>query len=118
MIVWLVALPAVLLALAFAGANWKKFDLWRCRRMLASNDMDDKLNGLELIRWRHLRQGLTLEDCRRLFAPLLIEEETDPDITLLKGEREFLVHPAGRMQGLILVFDADGRLLFWDWNVM
>ena len=70
MVVWLVVVPAVLLALALAGANWKVFHLAYCKHLLRSSDPKARNRGFEKIMQTHLQEGMNIEDVRNLVAPL------------------------------------------------
>jgi len=73
MIVWLVAVPAVLLLLAFAGAKWKVFHLAYCKHLLRSSDPKARNRGFEKIMRTHLKGGMDIEEVQRLVAPLKLE---------------------------------------------
>ena len=70
MLVWMVILPAALLLLALAGANWKVFHLAYARRLLTSGDKERHSRGVELTCRHHLHKGMLFKKVRRLLDPL------------------------------------------------
>ncbi len=113
MIVWLVAVPAVLLLLAFAGANWKVFHLAYARHLLRSEDPGEQGRGLTMIERSHLKQGMTEEEVARLVHPVKMKEERhSPDERKAGVSVESAIH--ARSTGILLQF-RDGRLLRFGW---
>jgi len=70
MLVWMIAVPAVLLLLALAGANWRVFHLAYCKRLMRSDDPRERARGLEMVLEHHIEKGITVEEVRRRIAPL------------------------------------------------
>ena len=74
MVVWLVAAPVVLLALAFAGANWRTFHLAYCKNLMGSSDYRKRQRGLNKLVNVHFRRGISKEEVARLLLPLQLLE--------------------------------------------
>jgi len=79
MVLWLVVAPAALLALAFAGANWRVFHLAWCKHLMKSDYPAKQLEGLRMVLDMHLRKGMTAEEVRGRVAPLEMKREADED---------------------------------------
>jgi hypothetical protein len=73
MIFWLVAVPVVMLLLAFAGANWKVFHLAYCKHLMRNADPGTRLDGLQRLGETHLVKGMSREEVSRMVRPLKLE---------------------------------------------
>ena len=84
MVAWLIVAPAVLLALAFAGANWRTFHLAWCKRLLGSPDAVRQRKAAVMIVNTHVRKGMTAEELSKLFSPVELDHYVE---TRKEGER-------------------------------
>lgn len=113
MIVWLVALPAVLLLLALAGANWKVFHLAYCRRLIRSSDASDQRKGAYMVIDTHVRNGMPLQEVRELLRPAELVKAHTEDRTYPRGWSVVVVGEGYKINPLCtLYFDEQGRLIF------
>ena len=103
MVLWSVALAALLLLLAGAGASWRQFHLMYCRRLMASSNLDTRLEGLGGIAEKHLRTGMTREEVKRLFGAQFVKDQDGGCEVSAGGD------------GVRLKFDESGRLDTWWW---
>jgi hypothetical protein len=74
MIVWMIAAPAVILLLAFAGANWRVFHLAYAKRLMRSGNPMQQSRGIDMVLMTHLRVGMSLEEVRAILAPARVRE--------------------------------------------
>ena len=108
MVVWMVAVPIVILLLALAGANWKRFHLAYAKHLIASDDLTKQKRGVTMVLRTHLRDGMSLEEVRRLLAPAKASHVSGspqgyPFTVAIteEGKRKHIT---------LLSFDKDGRL--------
>ena len=112
MVLWLVAVPIVILLLALAGANWKTFHLAYAKHLMRSTDPAKQKKGAWMVYENHLREGMPLEEVRAILAPAkLIESPSQPGIP--EATRVFDVY-AGveRPENYVtrMLFDENDRL--------
>ncbi len=74
MVVWMIAVPIVILLLAFAGANWRTFHLAYCKNLMGSSDYRKRLGGLTKLVNVHFRSGMSREEVARMLLPLQLQE--------------------------------------------
>ena len=110
MIVWLVAVPIVILLLALAGANWKTFHLAYCRHLLRSSDHNDRRRSVDMVVDTHLRQGMSLEKVRAVLEPAQLVNLNPRDTSVPRSFQVF-AGPTGQDQVRTLLFDKNDRLL-------
>ena len=104
MILWSVALAAFLLTAAWGAANWKAFHLAYCKHLISSSDPEKQYRGMELIEKRHLRKGMTVDEVRKVMAPLQLRKNAaDGDLQSYTVEVIFQFD-----------FDEHGRLTDWE----
>ncbi len=108
MVVWMIAVPIVILLLALAGANWKTFHLAYAKHLLASDDPDKQWQGVDMVLRTHLRKGMPLEEVRRLLAPARVTETISRWRLPVRG---FTVSLKGYSSDGELCFDENDRLL-------
>jgi len=73
MLVWMIAVPAALLLLALAGANWKVFHLAYCRHLMRSSSAETRFDGLRRLGETYLVKGMSREEVSRMVRPLKLE---------------------------------------------
>ena len=110
MIVWMIAVPVVILLLALAGANWKTFHLAYAKHLMRSEVPEEQNRGLEMVLDTHLRVGMTLEEVRRLFQPARVTEGGFGLTRERPPFRGFRVRLEGAYFTPGLGFDEDDRL--------
>ncbi len=110
MVVWLVAVPIVILLLALAGANWKVFHLAYAKHLIASEDAQKQRRGLMMVVKTHLRESMSLEEVRLLLEPAKVAEIIFVVPAPLAG-RSFSVSVEGSDVTVYLGFDENDRLL-------
>lgn len=120
MIGWSVALVVAAFGAAWGASHWKVASYWRCKRMMAGRDVNRQVEGLQRMAALQLRPGLTREQVRSVFAPLLVDGPLEGEPSdYRKAAKEtgfYLAHPPADDDGVALVFDASGRLERW-WTV-
>ena len=71
MIVWSVALAAVLLLAAWGAANWRVFHLAYCRHLLRSGNQEEIAKALRLMpKHGHIHVGMSYQEVCDLLRPL------------------------------------------------
>jgi len=135
MVVWMIAVPIVILLLALAGANWKTFHLAYAKHLMGSSDRDERTMGIDMVLRTHLRVDMSLEEVRRLLAPASVTETDLRKVMPLEEVRRLFApamltessrqpgpmasrvfdvsvgtFPEGYVFGLL--FDKDDRLVF------
>lgn len=106
MVFWSVALAALLIAVAWGGANWRMFHLAYCRHLLGSRDPATRQRGIDMVLQTHVRPGMTWEEILRLFGPRGLscgEFSGEPKCRVIA---DF----AGNKHFWLLGFAEDGRL--------
>jgi outer membrane protein assembly factor BamE (lipoprotein component of BamABCDE complex) len=120
MIVWSVVLVVVAFAAAWGVSNWKIVYYWHCKRLMRSPEVERQVEGLQKMGALQLKPGLTREQVRNIFSPLLVDGPLEGEPSdYKKAAREtgfYLAHPPADDDGIALVFDAAGRLEKW-WTV-
>ncbi len=111
MVVWLVAMPTAILLLALAGANWKRFHLAYAKHLMRSDDRMTQWQGVDMVLQTHLREGMSLEEVRRLLAPARVSKTISFIPPQIPPLRPFKVSVKANPWTLaVLSFDADDRL--------
>lgn len=108
MVVWMVAVPVVILLLAFAGANWKFFHLAYAKHLMRKDDVLSQYEGIQMLLDTQMQTGMTLEEIRGLFHPMEVKHECsypEYDVYFVMVEDYGLVH-----NGYCLHFDGEGKL--------
>ena len=107
MVLWSAALAAFLLLAAWGAANWKVFHLAYCKHLISSSDPEKQYRGMELIEKHHLRKGMTLEEVRKIMAPLQLRKgEADGDLQIYTA--------ANSATEIMFDFDERGHLTDWE----
>jgi len=114
MVLWMVAMPIAILLLALAGANWKTFHLAYAKHLMSSDGQPKHSRGVQMVLDTHLRDGMTLEEVRRLFAPAKVAQDrflTGTQARLFR--RGFNVKVQG-CRFTALEFDEDDKLCWFS----
>ena len=114
MIVWLVVAPIVVLLLALTGANWKAFHLAYAKHLMRSDDPEAQERGVWMVIDTHLRDGMTLEEVRRVFAPAKVSKVLSVPADLRERGDPFTVATgeSGENFHKLLLFNENDRLVY------
>ncbi len=91
MVVWLVAVPIVILLLALAGANWKTFHLAYAKHLMRSAESADRKKGAVMMCETHVRAGMPRQEVSELLKPATLHRTPYMDQFTYQGQRWYVV---------------------------
>ncbi len=111
MVVWMVAVPIVILLLALAGANWRFFHLAYAKHLMGSDDPEKQVEGLARVITAHMRQGMSKSEVEHLVRPLALKRVEHPMIIApFEAYDVYIDFPPGsdQLAGVTFMFDETG----------